>query len=354
MVLYFILLTFGFALPVDALFKYGVYQVFFTQDGLSGILFWGGPLILTALAVAIAFQGGLFNIGGQGQFIIGGLAGAIWAASIVPKNLPFLNFPLFMVPTTMLIGAIFGGIYGFLPGYMRAKYEAHEVITTILLNILALNIAQYLVGSRTYSPFVDRTKVDAYGQTELISKSATLSPIFPAFSQSVTYGLLVTVLIAVLMYFVLFYTRLGFKIRAVGLNKHAAEANGIKSDRITIITMTISGALAGLAGILLVQSSSVPRYSIGIEGTLGFDGIAVSLIGLNNPFGIILAAFFFGFLQQARLNLDTSTNIPSDLIFVFQALVVLFVAAPYLSRIVINKFQRFNKTQIIEIKEDST
>ncbi len=325
----------GFDISMDQLYRYGVRDIIFTSSGLANTLYWTTPLIFTGLSVGIAFRAGLFNIGSQGQMAMGAVSAAIWAATIVP-NTTFLTFlaksPLNLV-ITMFIGGIVGGLWGYIPGKLKANFGAHEVITTILMNLVATNMLQFLVGSRTYSPFVNRSSVDAYGQTEVIVKSAKIEPINPSVSNFLNYSIFIALVIAIVMHIVLFRTRFGYRLRATGLNPTAAEASGINTKKMTIQAMVLSGALAGIGGALLVQGTFPYRYNLGMESTLGFEGIAVALLAQNAPLPIIIASLFFGYLHQSKVNLDVNTDIPADLIFVFQALVILFASSPYLARL---------------------
>lgn len=328
----------GFDISMAELIHYAVTDVIGNDADLAQVFYYTTPLIFTGLSVAIAFRAGLFNIGAQGQMMMGAVWAGIFASAIVPNYLSFMEYPILIIPLTMLVGMLFGAIWGFIPGYLKAKTGAHEVIVTILLNLIAITIINYLVGSQTYSPFIDKTSLNAYGQTELISGSAKINPLFPQVSNFLDWSIFIAIIVAIIVHIILFKTNFGFKIRAVGLNPVAAETAGIDSDRIVILSMSLAGAMAGLAGALLVQGGI--RYVFGIESSYGFDGIAVALIGSNNPLGVMFAALFFGFLFQSRLNLDANTDIPPDLILALQAWIVLFAAAPMIARKLYMRFLR--------------
>jgi simple sugar transport system permease protein len=326
-----LLLTFiGFEINMAELIKYAVTDVIGNNRDLAQVFYYTTPLIFTGLSVAIAFRAGLFNIGAQGQMMMGAVWAGIFASAIVPNYLSFMQYPILIIPLTMIVGMIFGGIWGFVPGYLKAKTGAHEVIVTILMNLIAITFTNFLVGSQTYSPFIDKTSLNAYGQTDVIVGSAKINPLFPQVSNFLDWSIFVAIIVAIIIHTMLFKSNFGFKIRAVGLNPTAAKTAGIDSDRIVISSMVLAGAMAGLAGALLVQGGI--RYVLGIESSYGFDGIAVALIGANNPLGVMLAALFFGFLFQSRLNLDANTDIPPDLILALQAWIVLFAAAPMIAR----------------------
>ena len=332
----------GFGINVLDLFNSAVVNVLTDPKSLFRIFYWATPLMLTGLAVAVAFQAGLFNIGGQGQMLIGGVAAAIWAAALVP-DIPLFQNKFFMISITIIIGFLFGGLWGFIPGYLKAKTGAHEVIVTIMMNLIAISLVTYLVGSQSYSPFVDSTSVDAYGQTDTISEYAQINLLVPSYSNSLNWTTIITFVIVLIMQIVLFYTRYGFKLRAVGFNPIASKTAGINSDRIIMSSMFLSGGLAGLAGVFYVIGTSPYRYVSGFEGTLGFDGIAVALIAQNSPIAIAFAAIFFGFLTEGKNSLDRTTDIPPDILFALQAFVIIFIAAPAISRWVIDRLRAIKK-----------
>lgn len=332
----------GFGINVLDLFNSAVVNVLTDPKSLFRIFYWATPLMLTGLAVAVAFQAGLFNIGGQGQMLIGGVAAAIWAAALVP-DIPLFQNKFIMISITIVIGFLFGGLWGFIPGYLKAKTGAHEVIVTIMMNLIAISLVTYLVGSQSYSPFVDSTSVDAYGQTDTISEYARINLLLPSYSNSLNWTTIITFVIVLIMQIVLFYTRYGFKLRAVGFNPIASKTAGINSDRIIMSSMFLSGGLAGLAGVFYVIGTSPYRYVSGFEGTLGFDGIAVALIAQNSPIAIAFAAIFFGFLTEGKNSLDRTTDIPPDILFALQAFVIIFIAAPAISRWVIDRLRAIKK-----------
>jgi ABC-type uncharacterized transport system permease subunit len=332
----------GFGINVLDLFNSAVINVLTDPKSLFRIFYWATPLMLTGLAVAVAFQAGLFNIGGQGQMLIGGVAAAIWAAALVP-DIPLFQNKFVMISITIIIGFLFGGLWGFIPGYLKAKTGAHEVIVTIMMNLIAISLVTYLVGSQSYSPFVDSTSVDAYGQTDTISEYARINLLLPSYSNSLNWTTIITFVIVLIMQIVLFYTRYGFKLRAVGFNPIASKTAGINSDRIIMSSMFLSGGLAGLAGVFYVIGTSPYRYVSGFEGTLGFDGIAVALIAQNSPIAIAFAAIFFGFLTEGKNSLDRTTDIPPDILFALQAFVIIFIAAPAISRWVIDRLRAIKK-----------
>lgn len=289
---------------------------------ISETLVAATPLILAGLAVALAFRAGLFNIGGEGQILIGGLFAVILGFSIsgVPAPLHI---------TLALLGGVLGGaIWGAIPGYLKAKTGAHEVITTIMLNFIALRLLDYLLL---------RSFIQREGRNDPVSESILPSAQLPRFltpvdpSLRVHIGIFIAIAIAALTQWLLFRTKLGFEMRAVGANPVAAKYAGINVGRSYVITMAIAGGMAGVAGalqILGVLGRATPGFSAG----LGFDGIAVALLGRSNPYGVVLAALLFGALRAGGQEMQATANVGIDIIAVIQALIIIFVAAPALIR----------------------
>lgn len=277
------------------------------------------PLIFAGLGVGLAFRAGLFNIGGQGQAIMG----AIWAAFIgfTIKGLPiFIHLPLVIIVGT-LAGMIWGGIVGFL----KAKTGSHEVIVTIMMNYLAMFMLQWLLHQRAFM---------APGRNDPIGPVLEWSATMPRLAGTRLHlGFFLAILMVFLVWWLLERTALGLKIQAVGLNPHAAATAGMNVSRVTIITMAFAGALAGMAGMNSVTApeliTSFPtQLSLGIVGTVGFDAITVALLGRSRPLGIFLAGMLFGALKAGSRTMQVMANTPSDLVNLIQALIVLFVAAP--------------------------
>ena len=279
------------------------------------------PLILTGLSVAIAFRAGLFNIGGEGQLLIGGMTALVVGFSF--SGLPWVVH----LPLALLAGIIGGAAWGFIPGFLRARTGAHEVITTIMLNYIAVLFVQFLLQTS----FFQRE-----GRNDPVSKSVEATAELPQLlgwlnpSYRVNLGLIVALIAAAVINWLLFRTALGFEFRAVGANPAAARYAGISVSRVYILVMIIAGALAGLAGagqILGVLGRATPGFS---GPGLGFDGIAVALLGRSNPWGVVAAAILFGGLKAGGQQMQVSAGVGLDLIGVMQALIIMFVAAPAL------------------------
>jgi simple sugar transport system permease protein len=286
---------------------------------LSETVVAAAPLVFTGLAVALGFRAGLFNIGGEGQVIAGGLAAGFVGFSVHGLT-GFVELPL-----ALLAGFLVGMLWGFIPGLLKARTGAHEVITTIMLNYVAIYLTYY---------FLNTTLFQRPGRTDPISKvvdSAAMLPSLAALNLRVHAGALLAVAVAVAIYFLLWRTTLGFEFRAVGANPDASRAAGIGVGRVIVVAMSLSGGLAGLAGaniILGVQYSVTPGFSSG----LGFDGITVALLGRGNPVGVVAAALLFGGLRAGAVQMQAATSTPVDIVQVIEALVIMFVAAPALIR----------------------
>jgi simple sugar transport system permease protein len=275
------------------------------------------PYIFAGLAVAIGFRCGLFNIGAEGQFFMGALGAAFIGYSI--KGLPwFIHLPL-----ALLGGAVGGAIWGAIPGYLKARFGAHEVVNTIMMNWIAFRLSDWLlngpmkaVGYRPVTPNVEVT--------------AELPRFFPDPSRF-NWGFPLALLFAVFVYWFLFKTTLGFEVRAVGANPDAAKYSGMSVMRNFVLVMTLSGALAGLAGAVQVLGTD-HWVGQGFSAGFGFDSIALALLGKSHPLGVVLAALLFGILRGGATGMQSLARIPIHIISVIQGMVIIFVAAPAIIR----------------------
>ena len=267
------------------------------------------PLLFCGLAVALGLRAGLFNIGAQGQMTFGALAAA-WVG--IRAGIPSVVH----VPLTLGAGAVAGAVWGALPGLLKARRGVHEVISTIMLNFVALDIANYLITHNMRDPGSQNP------QTVEIAPSAMLTPLIP--HTALTAGLLLAILAALAVTLLIRYTALGYAIRAVGLGAEAARAAGIAVPRTLVVTMALSGALAGLAGAVEVLGVQ-HRYAGGIAASYGFDGIAVALLGGLGGIGVVLSALFFGGLASGSSYMESLTNVPAPISVIVQAVVIAFV-----------------------------
>jgi len=276
------------------------------------------PFIFGGLAVAFGFRVGLFNIGAEGQIFVGAMS-SVWAGYTF-TNLP----PILHIPLALLFGAAGGALWGFIPGFLKAKTGAHEVINTIMMNYIAFRLSDYMLRGPLKDPNEFTPK------SPWIADSAKLLRIF---EDPIRFhiGFFIALGIAYLIYWILFKTTWGFELRTVGANPHAAKYAGMSNVLATIAAMSVSGALAGLAGaneILGVNYRLVPAFSSGY----GFDAIALALLGKNHPFGVVLSALLFGFLRNGARQMQLKAGIPIDIISILQALIMAFIAAPAIIR----------------------
>lgn len=277
------------------------------------------PLILAGLSVALGFRAGLFNIGAEGQIT----AGAIVAGVV---GFTFTGLPMVVhLPLVIVAGFAGGAAWGFVPGFLKARTGAHEVIVTIMMNFISFRLLEYLLrGDFFQRP--DRS--DPISKP--VAESAELPRLLGA-GLRIHAGIILAILMAVLVGWLLFRTSKGFEFRAVGANPHAARYAGMSVGLTYIVAMSLAGGLAGLAGanqLLGVTKSLTPGFS----GGIGFIAIALALLGRAHPAGVIAASFLFGALQAGAIRMQAVTQTPVDIIVVIQALVIAFVAAPALVR----------------------
>jgi general nucleoside transport system permease protein len=279
------------------------------------------PYIFGGLAVALAFKGGLFNIGVEGQITVGSLASAFvgYAVTGIP-------FPLHLI-LAVLAGFLAGAAWGAIPGFLKAFSGAHEVIVTIMLNYVAINVANFLLSG----PMKDKNPAVAISQTAPILQSARLPPLLSDPQYRVHWGVVVGVVAAIVVWWLLQKSTLGFEIRTVGANPHAARYAGIGVGRTTVVLMALSGGLAGLAGAMDVVGLNF-YYAAAFTAGYGFDSIAVALLARSSPFGVLPSALLFGGLAAGSSRMQFLSQIPIDIIHLVQALVLIFVAAPVLIR----------------------
>jgi ABC-type uncharacterized transport system permease subunit len=276
------------------------------------------PLILGGLSVGLAFRAGLFNIGGQGQIILGAIfAGYVGFSWHLPVGLHLL--------AAVVAGVVGGALWGGLAGWLKARTGAHEVITTIMLNYVALLLLAYLLAVKGFQR-------PPYGQaiSKVVANDARLPHLLGG-NLRLHLGLLVALLAAYGVHWLLSRSTLGFELRAVGANKFAARTAGMSVERSYVVVMLLAGGLSGLAGVsqILGTNSAITQD---IDAGIGFDAITVALLGRGRPSGIVLAGLLFGALHAGGVQMQSSTGTPVDLVVVVQSLIVLFIAAPTLVR----------------------
>ncbi|HSJ34731.1 MAG TPA: ABC transporter permease [Acidimicrobiia bacterium] len=289
---------------------------------ISETLTTSAPLILAGLAVAIGFRAGLFNIGAEGQMTIGGMTAVM--AGFMITGVPWIIH----LPIAILAGFLGGAIWGGIPGWLRARTGAHEVISTIMLNFIAYRLVDWLLK---------RPAIIREGRFDPVSKDIEPTARFPQLLDWIEPalrlhgGFLLALFMAWVTWWVLFRSSVGFEFRAVGSNPDAATYAGMSVTMATVLVMAFSGGLAGLAGAsvtLGVLGSVSPGFTAGV----GFDAIALALLGRSHPGGVVLAGLLFGALRAGGQVMQVRSGVGIDLIVIVQALVIVFIAAPALVR----------------------
>lgn len=297
---------------------------FGSTKALSETSVWASPYIFAGLAVALAFKGGLFNIGAEGQLALGAVASA-WVGYALPGLFGIKLPTIIHLPITVLAGIIAGGIWGAIPGWLKARTGGHEVINTIMMNYIALNTVSYLLNG----PMKDPNPLNVIARTPEIAESARFIPIFSGYRMH--WGFFLAIIIAILVWFLLWKTTLGFEIRTAGANPDAGKYAGVNVGRTIVLSMTLSGMLAGMAGAIEVTALNY-RHELGFSIGYGFDAIAIALLAKSHPLGVILSAILFGAMRNGGTRMQFLTQIPVDVISVIQALILLFVAADAIVR----------------------
>jgi simple sugar transport system permease protein len=332
-----LLASFGIALLLGSLLivAYGenpidVYRSIFdaslgSTDGIGYVLAIATPLIFSALAVSVCFKGGLFNIGVEGQYLV-----AMITAAVAELNLDFL--PGFLLVPAVLLAAMLGGmIWAAIPGVLKVKRGAHEVVTTIMLNAIALSLVGWaLNGPLHYDDAPEGAFVDL--RTNVFPAKGLVGDLGSAFGVTpgahLSWLLFLAIAAAIVVWFLIRRTRLGYEARAVGSSPGSARAGGVSIGSTQIRLFLISGALAGLIGMqqILADHGYLPlNYVVG----LGFLGIGVAFLGQNNPIGIVFAAILWGTLSRGEVALQISSQVPREFIIILQGLLILTVVITY-------------------------
>lgn len=273
------------------------------------------PLMLVGLGIVIAFRSGILNIGGEGQMIIGALAGTVTAITL--QDWP----PLVLLPLTMLAGFLGGALYGAIPGALRAYFKVNEILSTIMLNAIAQQVLVFLLRG----PLIDPTEI-AYGtgfpQTQQLAKAIWLGKLIP--QTRLHWGFIIAIVLAIVVYVFLWRTVIGYRLRAVGAGPQAARSAGISVEGGLILAMALSGGFAGLAGIVEVLGIH-HRLLDGVSAGYGFTGIVAALFGRLHPIGVIPASFLFGALVLGADMMQRAVAIPAAIVLTIQGIMVLFV-----------------------------
>jgi ABC-type uncharacterized transport system permease subunit len=288
-------------------------------DGIVETLNKTTPLLIAGLGAALAFRGGLFNIGIEGQIMVGSIGAVIIGSTI--KAPAIISLPL-----TLFAGVFAGAFWAAIPGFLKARFEAHEVITTIMANYIAARVITWSLGAQ--GPLRKITSV--VPETNSMQIGARL-PLLISDSR-LHAGLLIAILLVVLIYILLFRTALGFEIRSVGMNMNAARYAGIKVERTIVLTMALSGGLAGLAGAIQVMGLPPYNFSAGFNTGYGFDSIAVAVLGATTPIGVAFSSLLFGFMSAGARLMQLRAKVPIEIISILQGLILMFVAANQIIR----------------------
>ena len=301
---------------------------FGSTKGFLGMLAYATPLIFTGLGAAIAFQGNIFNTGGEGQLCVGGLAAALVG---IYCDVPW-PFGLLLA---LFAAFIAGGIWALIPTWMVGRYTQALVVGTIMMNSIGAMFAQYLV--RYHFLRVGSTM----NETETILAGAIL----PRFTKTqFNWGFFIALFMVLVVAWIIYRTPFGFSLRAMGQNSHAAQQAGINTFRVSLQTMFFSGGLCGLAGA--VQCLAIyTRFIEGFSPGYGWDGLTVSALAMNNPFAVVITAMLFGMLRAASISLNLSKAVSVDMISILQGLIVMFVATPYLRYVFANLFRKIKATK---------
>lgn len=296
--------------PINA-YSVMLNSAFGSERAIANTFLAATPLIFTGLATLIAFRAGIFNVGVEGSLYLGAFAAA-WA------GFTFTDLPaIIIVPLAFILAGVIGGVWGMIPGYLKARYKVDEVVTTIMLNYVAILFTDYLVNG----PFLVPGMSNAMSAE--VSPQAQLPRIIERAQWNISFFIALGVFLFVL--FLLKRTTLGYEIRVLGSNPLFARWSGMPARRIIVTVMFISGFIGGLGGA--GQALGVHyRFISGFSQGLGFDGIVVALLGRNNPIGALIAALFFGALRNGGSTMELFTRIPRDLIDILIALIIFFIA----------------------------
>lgn len=271
-------------------------------------------LMLVGLSVAFAFRTGLFNIGASGQMLVGGLCATLVAHHV------YLPRPLY-IATLILVALLGGAVWGIIPGFLKAMFNVHEVVSTIMMNWIAYWSVYYFVPAYLKGPSLETESASIVMSQTL--RSPALTSLFKGSYMNLGFFIAIAAVLAVK--FILDKTTLGFELKAVGSNKYCAEYAGIRVQKSVILSMMIAGGLAGLAGLTYYTGYS-RNIQIGVLPSQGFDGIAVALLAASNPIGVIFSSLFFGILQSGKGFMNAMTSIPPEIADTIIAVIIYFTA----------------------------
>lgn len=306
---------------------------FMVQGGLKNLERIGNtiatatPLILTGLSVAFAFRTGLFNIGAAGQMLFGG-----FCATVVGLTVTLPSFVL--VPLMILVGILGGALFAFIPGFLKAKFNVNEVVSTIMMNWIAYWIVYYTIPAYFKGNMETESKILQDGAT---LRADWISNLFQG--SFINLGIFLAIMAVIVIAFILNKTTFGFELKSVGFNRHAAEYAGISVNKNIILSMMIAGGLAGLAGVVQ-YAGNANCIQIGVLPSQGMDGIAVALLGANSPVGALISALFFGLLYSGRGFMNAMAKIPPEIADTIIATIIYFAATSVLMERLFDNFKR--------------
>jgi general nucleoside transport system permease protein len=286
-----------------------------SADGLVETFVQAAPLVLAGLGVGLGFKAGLFNIGAQGQFLVGAL-GAVWVGSSLGPTTGLVAIPL-----ALIAGALVGAFWAGIAGYLKARSGAHEVVTTIMLNYTALAVLSWLASGPLHQP----------GSPQPVTQSVGAAALPIIVGKDGHLGILLALIAVPLVWFLLYRTTKGFEIRSVGANPDAARYAGMRPRVLVVLTMGLAGGLAGLAGAINVLGIS-HQMPASYSTSVGFDAITVALLGRSNPWGILPAALMLGAMRAGAALMQIQAGVPAELVDVVQAIILLFIVANTLLR----------------------
>jgi len=293
--------------PVEA-FSYLLKGAFGTKSNIGETFVKATPLIFTGLAATFAYKCGVFNLGAEGQFVMGAVA-SIWISTT------FLSIPApLLIVLSLTSGAIAGGLWGLIPGILKIKRGLNEMIVSIMLNYIAVLFMGYLYSGPLRDGNLPQTAEVAVKLSRFVSGTR------------VHVGIIIALVLTLVLYYFLFHTSFGFKLRAVGLNPTASEYNGFPLKKLMLTSFIVSGAIAGLGGSVELHGTQF-RLMSGFGIGYGFDGVAIALIGQLNPIGTVLVAYLFAVLRKGAITMQVGTGMPTSVIDIIQALVIVFAVA---------------------------
>lgn len=309
------------------LFKGGLKNI----ERIGNTIATATPLILTGLSVAFAFRTGLFNIGASGQMLFGGFcASAVGLSLNAPRPI--------LIVAVVLAGMIGGSLWAIVPGALKAKFNVHEVVSSIMMNWIALWLVYYAIQKYFKSPIAEtQSRVLPVAAT---LKSQWLSGVFGG--SFINLGVILAIIAVVIVWFILEKTVLGYELKAVGFNKFGAEYAGMPVNRNIVVSMMISGALSGIAGVIQ-YAGNASLIEIGVMPSQGFDAIAVALLGASTPIGVLLSALFFGILYVGKGFMNAAVKIPPEIADTIIATIIYFAATSVIMDKLIRKFRNKNK-----------